>query len=60
MDRDNIFISHATPHDNEFVRWLGECLTARGYAVWADVFHLKGGTPFWTSIEEVLRKRAVK
>ena len=60
MDRDTIFISHATPHDNDFVRWLGERLTARGYAVWADVFHLKGGTPFWTSIEEVLRKRAVK
>jgi len=60
MNRDTIFISHATPHDNDFVRWLGERLTARGYTVWADVFHLKGGTPFWTSIEEVLRKRAVK
>jgi predicted ATPase len=60
MDRDTIFISHATPHDNDFVRWLCERLTARGYVVWADVFHLKGGTPFWTSIEEVLRKRAVK
>lgn len=60
MDRDTIFISHATPDDNEFVRWLGGELTARGYAVWADVFHLKGGTPFWTTIEDTLRKRAIK
>ena len=60
VDRDTIFISHATPHDNDFVRWLGDRLTAHGYAVWADVFQLRGGTPFWTSIEEVLRKRAIK
>jgi hypothetical protein len=23
MTRDTVFISHATPHDNDFVRWLG-------------------------------------
>ncbi|MEO7222056.1 MAG: TIR domain-containing protein [Devosia sp.] len=45
--------------DNEFVRWLGGKLTARGYTVWADVFQLKGGTPFWTTIEDTLRKRAI-
>ena len=60
LDRDTIFISHASPDDNEFVRWLGGELTSRGYAVWADVFHLKGGTPFWTAIEDALRKRAIK
>ena len=49
MERDTIFISHATPGDNDFVRWLGGQLTGRGYTVWADVFHLKGGTPFWTT-----------
>ena len=60
MDRDTIFISHASPDDNDFVRWLGDELTSRGYTVWADVFHLKGGTPFWTAIEDALRNRAVK
>ncbi len=59
-DRDIIFISHATPNDNEFVRWLGTRLTGHGYKVWADIFDLAGGTPFWVSIEEALRKRALK
>jgi hypothetical protein len=56
-DRDFIFISHATPDDNEFVRWLGTRLTGFGYKVWADIFDLAGGTPFWTTIEDALRKR---
>ena len=59
-DRDVIFISHATPDDNEFVRWLGTRLTALGYKVWADIFDLAGGTPFWTSIEDALRRRTLK
>jgi hypothetical protein len=46
MDRDTIFISHATPDDNDFVRWLSDELTSRGYRVWADLLYLKGGTPF--------------
>ena len=58
--RDTIFISHATPDDNEFVRWLGMRLIGQGYKVWADLFQLKGGTPFWNSIEEALRTRAAK
>lgn len=58
--RDTIFISHATPDDNEFVRWLGARLTGHGYKVWADLFELKGGTPFWTTIEEALRHHALK
>lgn len=60
MDRDVVFISHATPEDNEFVRWLGARLIGLGYNVWADVFELKGGTPFWRSIEEAIRTRAIK
>ena len=59
-ERDVIFISHATPDDNEFVRWLGTRLTGFGYKVWADIFDLAGGTPFWTSIEDALRKRTIK
>jgi len=37
--RTAVFISHATPEDNHFVRWLGAKLTAMGYEVWADVIH---------------------
>src|SRR3954452_16791452 len=58
--RDVIFISHATPDDNEFVRWLGSRLTGCGYKVWADIFDLAGGTPFWISIEDAIRKKALK
>lgn len=60
MKRDTIFISHATPEDNDFVRWLGTRLTGHGYKVWADLFELRGGTPFWNSIEEALRHHACK
>ena len=48
------------PDDNEFVRWLGTRLTGYGYNVWADIFDLAGGTPFWVSIEDAIRKKAVK
>jgi len=58
--RDVVFISHATPEDNEFVKWLGARLIGLGYNVWADVFDLKGGTPFWKNIEEAIRTRALK
>ncbi|TIV60725.1 toll/interleukin-1 receptor domain-containing protein [Mesorhizobium sp.] len=59
-DRNVIFISHATPQDNEFVKWLGARLIGLGYNVWADVFELKGGTPFWNTIEEAITTRAIK
>src|SRR5260370_25003689 len=59
-ERDVIFISHATPDDNEFVRWLGTGLAGCGYKVWADIFDLAGGTPFWISIEDAIRKKALK
>lgn len=60
MSRDTIFICHATPDDNDFVRWIGARLTGHGYKVWADMFGLKGGTPFWSTIEDALREHACK
>jgi TIR domain len=60
MPRDTIFISHATPDDNEFVRWLGARLIGHGYKVWSDLLRLKGGTPFWRGIEEALREETFK
>lgn len=58
--RDVVFISHATPNDNEFVRWLGTRLTGHGFNVWIDLFDLRGGTPFWGSIDDCIRHRAIK
>ena len=60
MARDTIFICDATPDDNNFVRWLGARLTGQGYKVWADMFNLKGGMPFWNTIEDALREHACK
>ena len=59
-DRDTIFICHASPDDDDFVRWLGTRLTGHGFKVWADLFKLKGGAPFWSTIEEALRHHACK
>jgi hypothetical protein len=41
-ERGLVFISHASPEDNEFVLWLGSRLTALGYEVWADILKLRG------------------
>jgi hypothetical protein len=42
-NREALFISHATPEENAFARWLGAKLAAMGYEVWADVMRLHGG-----------------
>jgi hypothetical protein len=58
--RTALFISHATPEDNHFVRWLGAKLTAMGYEVWADVMCLHGGIDWARELEMALRQRAAK
>lgn len=58
--RTAIFISHATPEDNAFVRWLGAKLTALGYEVWADLFALRGGSDWARILEGALRERTLK
>lgn len=60
MTLNAVFISHAKPEDNEFVRWLGNRLTGHGYRVWAELFDSTGGSPFWSDIESVIRDKAVK
>lgn len=60
LKREAIFISHATPADNPFVRWLGAKLTANGYEVWADIFQLRGGQDWSRKLEEALRHKARK
>lgn len=59
-ERNALFISHATPEDNHFVRWLGAKLTAMGYEVWADVMCLNGGDDWSRKLEDGLRNRAAK
>lgn len=58
--RDTLFISHATPDDNEFTKWLSLKLIALGYEVWCDLFYLEKGTDFWNSIETEIRDNAYK
>ena len=58
--RNALFISHATPDDNNFVRWLGAKLAAMGFDVWADVMRLHGGIDWSRELEDALRRRAVK
>ena len=58
MTRESIFISHATPEDNAFVRWLGARLELAGFAVWHDLGQLKGGDYFWDKIEGAIRNES--
>ena len=60
MTRSTIFISHANPEDNEFVRWLASKLTLAGYVVWCDLDRLKGGDLFWNEVESCLRNDAIR
>jgi TIR domain len=59
-EREAIFISHATPEDNDFTIWLGAKLSALGYEVWADVLRLRGGHDWQRRLEGALRSRALK
>lgn len=58
--RDAIFISHATPEDNNFVRWLGTKLELAGYRVWHDLDRLKGGDLFWDKIDAAIRTESFR
>ncbi|HLH90134.1 MAG TPA: toll/interleukin-1 receptor domain-containing protein [Xanthobacteraceae bacterium] len=58
--RDLIFISHASPEDNDFARWVGTHLSSLGYRVWSDVTRLIGGEEFWDNIEEAIREHSAK
>lgn len=56
--RPLVFVSHANPEDNEFVKWLASQLSVSGYEVWSDVTKLVGGEEFWSDIEAVIRDKA--
>ncbi len=58
--RSKIFISHATPDDNDFAVWLASRLSMAGYDVWIDAQALLGGEDFWRVIESAIRTDCVK
>ena len=58
--KKTIFISHASPEDNDFARWLSLQLIGLGYNVWCDVIKLRGGEDWWISIENEIRNNTIK
>lgn len=54
--KDQIFISHATPEDNEFTIWLASRLEMMGYQVWIDKNELLGGERFWPTIQKAINE----
>ena len=54
MTRDTIFISHATPQDNEFSIWMASRLEMLGYNTWIDKEGLLGGERFWPTIQKAI------
>ena len=60
LARRLVFISHANPEENDFVRWLGVQLASAGYEVWSDVTKLIGGELFWDDIEDAIRHHTAK
>lgn len=54
MTRRVLFLSHATPEDSTFAKWLASQLAIAGYEVWCDVTALLGGERFWDNIEEAI------
>src|SRR5882757_5052541 len=60
MTRDVLFISKATPGDDEFVLWLAPRLEAEGYTVFADILTLEPGTRWRKEITQTLQARGIK
>lgn len=60
IDRTLVFISHATPQDNDFVLWLGARLASSGYLIWSDLTKLIGGETHWDNIASAIRDRSIK
>jgi hypothetical protein len=58
--RNSIFISHASPDDNDFTKWLALKLIGLGYEVWCDILFLDKGADFWIRIEKEIRDNSFK
>jgi len=60
MVRNVIFISHATPVDNDFTKWLALKLIGLGYNVWCDILFLDKGVDTWRDIEPEIRENSCR
>lgn len=58
--RSVVFISKATPGDDEFTLWLAPRLEAAGYAIFADILQLEPGDRWRKELTDTLQNRAVK
>ena len=58
--RGVVFISKATPGDDEFVLWLAPRLEEAGYTVFADILSVEPGERWRKEITNTLQTRAVK
>lgn len=58
--RNLIFISKATPGDDQFVLWLAPRLKAAGYKVFADIFDLDAGDEWRGELTAALQTWAIK
>ena len=58
--RDTLFISHATPQDNDFSIWLASRLEMLCYKTWIDKNGLLGGEVIWQTIQNVIKNDAIK
>ena len=60
MKRETVFISKATPGDDEFVLWLAPRLEAAGYTVFADVLNLEAGGRWRKEVTGTLQNKSIK
>ena len=58
--RTTIFISKATPEDDEFVLWLAPKLEAAGYTVFADILTLEPGDRWRKVVTNTLQEKSIK
>jgi hypothetical protein len=58
--RSVVFISKATPADDEFALWLAPRLEAAGYTVFADILTLEPGDRWRKQITNTLQTGAIK
>jgi len=59
-NRSTVFISKATPEDDEFVLWLAPRLEAAGYTVFADILSLDPGGRWRKKVTGALQNESIK
>ena len=58
--RSVLFISHATPEDNEIAAWLAAKLELHGYCVWVDIKSLDPSSDSWGEMESTIRENTIR